>query len=167
MITRSGIKTIFTTISFGFMLFSAPLFAGNDNRPVMESAFADANTATSTHANTHANTETKPNTMSNINTHTGVDREKTPLSSVELMMQRQASTPPLQLPATEIRPGETITIHRFDKPRRGASMKKVRNELGSPLSTDPAVGKPPITRWIYTNRIVYFEYSSVIDVVAR
>lgn len=52
-------------------------------------------------------------------------------------------------------------------PRRGMTQDKVQNELGRPLEIVPAVGKPPITRWVYKDRIVYFEFSSVVHVVAR
>jgi hypothetical protein len=63
--------------------------------------------------------------------------------------------------------GETIQIKQLDFPRRGMSMDKVRNEYGQPISTSPVVGQPPITSWTYNDRIVYFEYSTVLHVVAR
>ncbi|VAW66409.1 hypothetical protein MNBD_GAMMA11-3337 [hydrothermal vent metagenome] len=52
-------------------------------------------------------------------------------------------------------------------PQRGMSTEKVKNELGSPSEVLPAVGQPPITRWIYNDRTIYFEYSAVIHVVAN
>ena len=55
----------------------------------------------------------------------------------------------------------------FDFPRRGMDMSKVVNELGEPVTRHPAVGNPPITRWDYADRTVFFEYSHVIHVVAR
>jgi len=55
----------------------------------------------------------------------------------------------------------------FDFPRRGMDMSKVVNELGEPITRHPAVGNPPITRWDYADRTVFFEYSHVIHVVAR
>lgn len=58
-------------------------------------------------------------------------------------------------------------VRLLDTPRRGVEMEKVRNELGNPLEELPAVGDPPITRWVYSDRTVYFEYSRVIHVVAR
>jgi hypothetical protein len=67
--------------------------------------------------------------------------------------------------ALEMQPGETIKINPPDFPRRGMSMDKVKNELGEPLTISDAVGDPPITRWNYADRIVYFEYTKVIDVV--
>jgi len=59
------------------------------------------------------------------------------------------------------------TIHLLNFPVRGMSTEKVKNELGSPTEILPAIGQPPITRWIYNDRTVYFEYSAVIHVVAN
>ena len=52
-------------------------------------------------------------------------------------------------------------------PVRGMDMSKVLNELGEPNTRFPAVGNPPITRWVYSDRTVFFEYSHVIHVVGR
>lgn len=58
-------------------------------------------------------------------------------------------------------------VRMMDFPRRGMSKDKVQNELGRPSEIIPPVGQPPITRWVYDDRIVYFEYSAVIHVVAK
>jgi hypothetical protein len=79
----------------------------------------------------------------------------------EMRMEQQVVTGD----ALEMQPGETIKINPPDFPRRGMSMDKVKNELGEPLTISDAVGDPPITRWNYADRIVYFEYTRVIDVV--
>jgi hypothetical protein len=65
--------------------------------------------------------------------------------------------------------GEAIAepVRQLDFPRRGMSESKVQNELGRPIEIVPPVGNPPITRWVYDDRVVYFEYASVIHVVAR
>lgn len=55
----------------------------------------------------------------------------------------------------------------IDFPIRGMDMSKVLNELGEPMQRFPAIGKPPITRWVYADRTVFFEYSHVIHVVAK
>lgn len=55
----------------------------------------------------------------------------------------------------------------IDFPVRGMDMSKVINELGEPETRSPAIGEPPITRWVYSDRIVFFEYSHVIHVVAK
>ncbi len=96
-------------------------------------------------------------------------------SAVEAMMQRQSqqntytqqSGDVLQLPAKEMQPGETIKIQLLDYPRRGMSMDRVEQEFGQPMATSEAVGKPPISHWTYNDRVVYFEYSTVLHVVAR
>jgi uncharacterized protein (DUF885 family) len=95
-------------------------------------------------------------------------QQQTP-SSVEIMMQkeRQQTGDVVMLPPKEIQPGETISIKLLDYPRRGMSMDKVKNEYGQPIAVSSSVGKPPITSWSYDDRIVYFEYSTVIHVVAR
>lgn len=66
----------------------------------------------------------------------------------------------------EIQPGETLPFRVLDFPRRGMKMEKVKNELGEPLEISDAIGDPPITTWTYKDRVVYFEYSSVVHVVA-
>ena len=92
-------------------------------------------------------------------------------SAVELMMQQQSQTRQtgdvLQMQPEEIQPGQTLKVQLLDTPRRGASMERVRQELGDPVSIADSVGTPPITRWTYPDRIVYFEYSNVIHVVKR
>lgn len=60
-----------------------------------------------------------------------------------------------------------VPVKILDFPTRGMTMDKVINEMGQPLNKFPAVGKPPITRWDYPDRTVFFEYSSVIHVVAK
>ena len=66
----------------------------------------------------------------------------------------------------EIQQGETIEVKLLNFPRRGMTMKKVLNELGKPNSMSDTVGKPPITNWVYKDRTVTFEHSTVIHVVA-
>lgn len=58
-------------------------------------------------------------------------------------------------------------VRLLDFPRRGMTTNKVENELGRPSEIIPAIGQPPISRWVYDDRIVYFEFSSVIHVVAK
>ncbi len=64
-------------------------------------------------------------------------------------------------------PTQVASVRILDFPRRGMTTDKVQNELGQPVDIYPAVGQPPISRWVYDDRTVYFEYSSVIHVVAR
>jgi hypothetical protein len=62
---------------------------------------------------------------------------------------------------------EPILVRKLDFPRRGMTEDKVKNELGNPGEIKPAVGKPPISQWVYDDRIVYFEFATVLHVVAK
>jgi hypothetical protein len=62
---------------------------------------------------------------------------------------------------------DTSPVYLLDFPRRGMDQEKVQSELGAPVEIKSAVGQPPITRWIYNDRVVYFERSTVLHVVAR
>lgn len=92
-----------------------------------------------------------------------------PVSAVDLSLQNNQTSTTQQYTgdALEIQPGETLPVRVLDFPRRGMSMSKVQNELGQPSEISETVGKPPITSWIYTDRIVYFENSNVIHVVTN
>ncbi len=50
-------------------------------------------------------------------------------------------------------------------PRSGQSMEKVRESFGEPEQQAPAIGEPPITRWVYKDFTVYFEHDRVIHSV--
>jgi len=63
--------------------------------------------------------------------------------------------------------GEIVAVRILDFPRRGMSTDKVKNELGQPGEIISGIGQPPISRWIYDDRTVYFEYSTVLHVVAK
>jgi len=58
-----------------------------------------------------------------------------------------------------------IRIEEDGMPGRGASMAQVEKHFGAPLEKRAPVGNPPITRWIYSNYTVYFEYEYVIHSV--
>jgi len=51
-------------------------------------------------------------------------------------------------------------------PSRGMSMEAVEAAFGAPLEKIPAVGDPPISRWIYPDYVVFFEYDKVIHSVS-
>lgn len=55
---------------------------------------------------------------------------------------------------------------RANLPVRGTSMSQVEARFGAPTERYPAVGQPPITRWVYPGFVVYFEYSHVVHTVA-
>ena len=43
------------------------------------------------------------------------------------------------------------------RPVRGMSMERVAERYGEPVQRIPAVGIPPISRWVYDGYTVYFE----------
>ncbi|MFA5627914.1 MAG: hypothetical protein WCX90_05295 [Thiohalomonadaceae bacterium] len=52
-------------------------------------------------------------------------------------------------------------------PARGQHMKQVELHFGTPTNKLPAVGEPPITRWVYPGYTVYFEHQHVIHSVPK
>jgi len=53
------------------------------------------------------------------------------------------------------------------RPSRGMTQKNVESKYGSPAAVKAPVGDPPITRWEYTDFVVYFEYDRVIHSVRK
>lgn len=51
------------------------------------------------------------------------------------------------------------------RPTTGLSMAQVSSQFGEPERKIPAVGNPPISRWIYHTYTVYFEHDRVIHSV--
>lgn len=51
------------------------------------------------------------------------------------------------------------------RPHTGLSMDQVTAKFGAPGEQMPAVGSPPITRWVYDSFTVYFEGDRVIHSV--
>lgn len=49
-----------------------------------------------------------------------------------------------------------------DLPPQGMSMANVAKQFGQPVQKTGPVGKPPITRWIYKDFTVVFEYKHVV-----
>lgn len=62
-------------------------------------------------------------------------------------------------------PAEPPTQTSTAAPGKGLSMDQVETRFGSPQEKIPAVGDPPISRWVYGNFTVYFEYEHVIHSV--
>ena len=50
-------------------------------------------------------------------------------------------------------------------PARGMTMAQVEKQYGAPTERYAAVGQPPITRWTYADKVVYFEYDHVVHAV--
>ncbi len=63
----------------------------------------------------------------------------------------------LQVPAAPTPKSYSVTL-----PGRGMSMTEVLEKFGEPEVKEPEVGEPPITRWVYPNYVVIFEYQYVI-----
>lgn len=52
-----------------------------------------------------------------------------------------------------------------DLPRNGLTKAQVETRFGAPQQKHASVGDPPISRWIYGDFNVYFEYDLVIESV--
>ena len=52
-------------------------------------------------------------------------------------------------------------------PIRGATKSQVQEQYGQPSDTRGPVGDPPITRWIYNDFSVVFEYDKALDAYPR
>jgi len=53
------------------------------------------------------------------------------------------------------------------RPSRGMTQASVESKYGSPTSVKAPVGEPPITRWEYSEFVVFFEYDRVIHAVVK
>jgi len=53
------------------------------------------------------------------------------------------------------------------RPSRGMTQASVESKYGSPTSVEAAVGEPPISRWVYADFVVFFEYDRVIHAVIK
>ncbi len=73
----------------------------------------------------------------------------------------------LPLPADELLLQAIQEDAARDLPPRGATMDQVRARYGEPARVLPAVGEPPITRWVYDGFTVYFEHDRVISSVVH
>jgi hypothetical protein len=93
-----------------------------------------------------------------------VAASEAPTESIEVI---ETTGDVLAMPQPTQSQADTSPMLLLDFPRRGMDQNKVQSELGTPVEIKDAVGQPPITRWIYTDRVVYFERSTVLHVVAR
>jgi hypothetical protein len=74
---------------------------------------------------------------------------------------------PLALPAQNLEmPSPPQAAAAPSTPARGQTMSQVERQYGAPAERFPAVGQPPITRWVYPSMVVYFEYDHVVHAVA-
>jgi hypothetical protein len=70
-----------------------------------------------------------------------------------------AAAPAMAMPASP--------TYQMQLPQRGMDMANVEHIFGAPLEKQPAVGKPPIARWVYADYVVYFEYNMVLHTVMK
>jgi hypothetical protein len=56
-------------------------------------------------------------------------------------------------------------VHAASLPSQGMTMAAVQKTYGMPNTKTKAVGHPPITRWIYPDYTVVFEYKHVVQSV--
>lgn len=67
--------------------------------------------------------------------------------------------------------GDVLLIEKIeermirDLPRNGLTKAQVEDRFGTPLERRAPVGDPPITRWVYDDFNVFFEYELVIESV--
>jgi hypothetical protein len=72
---------------------------------------------------------------------------------------------PVTLSADVLLIEEVRQSDRMDVPVNGMTTVDVRARYGEPVTTDAAIGDPPITRWEYDRWSVYFEYDIVLFTV--
>ena len=79
----------------------------------------------------------------------------------------------IPVPETEVEtpvseaPASTATEYSVQLPGRGMTMETVQNRFGQAIETYPAVGEPPISKWVYKDFTVYFESEYVIHAVVN
>jgi hypothetical protein len=72
------------------------------------------------------------------------------------------------LPAqTDAPAAQDAPVAAVAAPARGTSMNQVERQFGAPVERVAAVGRPPITRWVYPGMVVFFEYEHVVHAVVR
>ena len=90
---------------------------------------------------------------------------KQTLSAFSLALAACAAAP--SLPAQNLQmaapPAASASVAR---PRAAPRWRQVERQFGAPAERYPAVGQPPITRWVYPSIVVFFEYDHVVHAVA-
>ena len=77
------------------------------------------------------------------------------------------ATAPAPAPVPVAAAAAPVAVSGNSLPVRGMNMQNVEHIFGTPLEKHDAVGKPPITRWDYTDYVVYFEYNMVLNTVSK
>jgi hypothetical protein len=73
----------------------------------------------------------------------------------------------VQLPPTTPDEAAAEQAVSMELPARGMDMSQVVARFGTPQEKLPAVGDPPISRWVYADYTVYFEHQYVIHAVPK
>lgn len=63
--------------------------------------------------------------------------------------------------------GQQTIVSKTARPTLGMSQETVEKQFGSPIEVVAAKGQPPISRWIYEDFVVYFEYNTVLHSVVK
>lgn len=84
--------------------------------------------------------------------------------AVVLLLAPPATAESLDMP---VPPALQEPDHSITLPGRGMSMLQVEERFGTPRKKFDEVGDPPISRWVYPDFTVYFEYQYVINAVAH
>ena len=89
---------------------------------------------------------------------------KQTFTAISLCLAGLATAPALPAQTLEMAnpPAATTAVAT---PARGQSMAQVERQFGAPSERFAPVGQPPITRWVYADKIVYFEYDHVVHAV--
>ncbi len=69
--------------------------------------------------------------------------------------------------AQSVDTGGAAAMSDNGRPTRGMTQVSVESIYGSPVAVKAPVGEPPITRWEYSNFVVFFEYDKVIHAVMK
>ncbi|HEX7966006.1 MAG TPA: hypothetical protein VF651_09830 [Gammaproteobacteria bacterium] len=85
--------------------------------------------------------------------------ETAPTAASAVSAAPAAAAPAMAMPASP--------SYQMQLPQRGMDMANVEHIFGAPLEKQPAVGKPPISRWVYADYVVYFEYNMVLHAVMK
>jgi hypothetical protein len=89
---------------------------------------------------------------------------KQTFTAISLCLAGLATAPALPAQTLEMAnpPAATTAVAT---PARGQSMAQVERQFGAPTERFAPVGQPPITRWVYADKVVYFEYDHVVHAV--
>lgn len=78
-----------------------------------------------------------------------------------------ASLLPSAVKADEVKVPVSQQGGNVQTPKKGISKAEVEKRFGTPSTVNGPVGEPPITKWVYNNFTVYFEYDHVIHSVVH